>query len=148
MKNALTFGLAWALCFPCWAQEQPNATDTLSAYCSIITQNVVARTADVPIAAETHNNFVSLNQRFSVYMAMRIQYVDPLPLAVAMNNAKNDIAEASSPAASDAVTRGMQACQAQKKSVNECVEAEVARINATDLSKRMARCNSSDWLPF
>ena len=125
-----------------YAAPYPTDIDLRAAYCTVVNKNLLNLIKPFEnLSPEMKNEVVkkeSMVQRLGVYSQQRLNFVDASPMISAMQFATKDIEESD-------------------KIVNACVEKfgggreaslKCGDMPETELTKRLRRCNSINWLPY
>lgn len=125
-----------------YALSYPTDIDLRAAYCAVVNKSVLNQVKQFEnISPEMKNRvteYESMVQRLVIYSQQRLNFVDADPMISAMKFATQDFEES-------------------EKVSNACVEKngggwvgakKCMEMPETELTKRLRRCNSINWLPF
>ena len=125
-----------------YALPYPTDIDLRAAYCTVVNKSLVNQIKPFENLSPEMKNEVakheSMVQRLGVYSQQRLNFVDAGPMISAMKFATKDIEES-------------------EKEANACVEKfgggweatkKCGDVPETELTKRLRRCNSINWLPY
>lgn len=122
--------------------QAPTDTDLKAAYCIGVTQQEIAEMPQGMPEPVTQGNQDRL-QHLQAYVVSRMQFVDPLGLAVARTRGQSDAKVIADPA--------MLACMQQCSTTQPNADALRQCVLACDTQQRLPRiwaCNDLSWLPF